>query len=96
MGHTPGPWKWQQNCIIAVPPDGDVIVLHTTRPGTGINIRQPDARLIAAAPELLAACKTAAIVLEQAEAALDLFERSHNINTAMKRLKDAIDKAEGK
>lgn len=58
--HTPGPWKWR-NTI-----DGR-IVLDQARPEfdtmppiiNATNVKERDARLIAAAPELLEACQAA-------------------------------------
>ncbi len=54
--HTPGPWKVSkiydkgQECSIAVHP------CHFYYTGTIDNLNRADARLIAAAPELLKAC----------------------------------------
>ena len=53
---TPGPWKWQDNEFgepaVMVSDDGMVIV------EIDVIIGRANARLIAAAPDLLAACKS--------------------------------------
>jgi len=49
--HTPGPWEYDANddAVYGPEADGFPFVMST------LNIKEPDARLIAAAPELLAA-----------------------------------------
>ena len=47
--HTPGPWTVDRLCIQA--PDGNVALVNLARASDA------DARLIAAAPDLLEACK---------------------------------------
>lgn len=74
--HTPGPWKWWTSCSYrrlgseATRRDGDVLHAVIQRsdnhpdvhfPNGGVN--GPDARLIAAAPELLEALKACAAVV---------------------------------
>ena len=62
MSHTPGPWKWWTSCSFnrlssdATGKDGDVLHGVKYRDGVcGIEGREEDMRLIAAAPDLLAA-----------------------------------------
>ena len=57
--HTPGPWR-------AVPQPGQTVGVHTYThcvmygdDSIADTLTEPDARLIAAAPDLLAACKAA-------------------------------------
>jgi hypothetical protein len=51
MNHTPGPWEYDGKFRVGIPhKDG----------WTGFRTNPNDARLIAAAPELLAACKAVA------------------------------------
>jgi hypothetical protein len=52
MGHTPGPWFVNDDCIEAGGPEGprDVTVAMVTG---STNPREANARLLAAAPELL-------------------------------------------
>jgi len=92
--HTPGPWtavanEWDEVLsekdrgkewyILA--PNEDVI-------GTGLGLSEPDARLIAAAPDLLAALK--ALTLAAACETLPL-----DWGVRVKQARDAIAKAEG-
>lgn len=72
--HTPGPWIDQRTGLI-LSADGDVIADF---------VRPEDRPVIAAAPELLAACKTA----------LGAFEHNHAIDWS--ELERAIAKAEGR
>ena len=52
--HTPGPWDYRKL------PSGAYIVFHTyDKPTAGFIYQEPNARLIAAAPELLEALKQA-------------------------------------
>lgn len=83
--HTPGPWHWAGDGIL-VNDDGDEVI------ASGIDLYDsPDARLIAAAPELLAAlrllCEEAVIMFGPVAAA-----RSPGLGCA----RDAIAKAEGR
>jgi hypothetical protein len=62
MTHTPGPWYVNDRCIEAAGPEGprDVTVAVVHAPE---DQRDANARLIAAAPELLAACEELLIYL---------------------------------
>lgn len=89
--HTPGPWY--------VDSDGDVYVPARGLLATDFYMAQPtniaDAYLIAAAPDLLEACKAAfAIVDEWSDAEPD--RGSHNHDEVWRKLRLAIAKAEGK
>lgn len=85
---TPGPWRWESPAPEADPgyidacleSDWGGIVYHSA----SWPVHGPDARLIAAAPDLLAACK----------AALGAFEHNHAID--WDDLVRAIAKAEGR
>lgn len=61
--HTPGPWVWQhwpdgQNTVATQATLGTVANVWTS--GAGVDIDKANARLIAAAPELLEALQVAA------------------------------------
>jgi len=65
--HTPGPWRWvpepdypwQYQDLMSA--SGEVVLSGEEAPDpSGIEISHADARLIAAAPELLEACETLA------------------------------------
>ena len=64
MSHTPGPWEWQDRAgyyhDLVATKTGRVV--HSDGSAYGeydadIDVKGPDARLIAAAPELLEACE---------------------------------------
>ena len=57
--HTPGPWKAEKYCIWA----GDCFIAGTAT-GQGDPEQRANARLIASAPDLLAACLSALRALE--------------------------------
>ena len=79
--HTPGPWKIGGTRISVYTQDGLTIATAKRYDGLAANA---NARLIAAAPELLKACKAA------------LFELSGiNNGPECKQLAEAIAKAEG-
>jgi hypothetical protein len=52
ISHTPGPWEWSGNWLVA---KGKPWVLWYTTADDGLHGSQEDKRLIAVAPELLAA-----------------------------------------
>ena len=67
--HTPGPWMASQNEVISVASTAErvVITVNVVECETGAPIPEQaiiDARLIAAAPDLLAALKTCVFVVE--------------------------------
>jgi len=96
MGHTPGPWYANQDCIEIDGPEGprDVTLAVVLQPDNAA----ADARLIAAAPDLLAACHA---VAHDLQAALDGDDFSGMPDAELFRafldvLRPAIDKAEGR
>lgn len=104
MKHTPGKWETDKGrlcyCIFARDKNGNRVALATSDDniigGAGSSIRMPEklanARLIAAAPELLEACKEALRVLKYYSSFIpgDVFSQIKN------NLEQAIAKAEGK
>ena len=67
--HTPGPWKWDEenHRITAKGPTGDFSVLHSYADygdPSYIEVDDDDARLMATAPELVAACELSLDVLK--------------------------------
>ncbi|MFA5151122.1 MAG: hypothetical protein WC554_01035 [Clostridia bacterium] len=90
--HTPGPW------VIAWDYDGGIYPLHTNpkaipngaaiyKPCIARAERRQDTRLIAAAPELLEACKYALIMCQNGHTAQEYYD-------CASKLKSAIAKAE--
>lgn len=91
MGHTPGPWYANKDCIEIDGPEGprDVTLAVVLQPGNAA----ANARLIAAAPDLLAA-------LQEAVTALNVKEKFPVYDTdsyaIAARCDKAIAKAEGR
>jgi hypothetical protein len=96
--YTPGPWK-KSNVFIENSPNR-YIITETKWGGKNIadcgpsaegdwDVNEANSRLIAAAPDLLAACKRAEWLLQGESADPDSFE-------TWKLLKAAINKAEGR
>jgi hypothetical protein len=56
--HTPGPWEVKGNILKCTGPYGKYLFKLEEMPGTGSEA-EPNARLIAAAPDMLAALKAA-------------------------------------
>lgn len=105
--HTPGPWVWQTGCSWrrlaseATGNDGDVLmpVVDRTDGHPNLSFKNggftgPDARLIAAAPELLEALRE--ITADYADR-FDLDSASTNpgIKSSIKQARAAIGKATG-
>ncbi len=94
--HTPGPWRVQNGSVYALAPDGSfgsLPVAHMDRdPGNGTRPveRDANARLIAAAPEMVEALRGALEVLDGR--ANDFSSKSE----ACKACRAAIRKAEGR
>ena len=68
MSHTPGPWtahRCEHGWHIGPQPDG-VCTIHDNADGSRMAEHTANARLIAAAPDLLAACNVARVALEAA------------------------------
>jgi hypothetical protein len=76
--HTPGPWNWEGSSV-RIPNYHTLVILD----------KKPDARLIAAAPDLLFSLKALTLFLK------DRTETSHLLNVAMEQARAAIAKAEG-
>ena len=55
--HTPGPWRWERSGLLAEEHDGLSYYGAILRCLGNVTPTEADARLIAAAPDLLAACK---------------------------------------
>jgi hypothetical protein len=102
MTHTPEPWVVGWNGDTGDYDDG-LGVVAVARGGIcdmGPRIRPDEeilanARLIAAAPDLLEACETALTVLDQLQQVEELFQESWNVNLARRKLEAARDKAKG-
>jgi hypothetical protein len=93
--HTPGPWRHEGDRIYA---DGGGRWLYDITPGMGLDADDPaedeaNARLIAAAPELLAALKDILADLEHGDPAADL--TADMADTARAALADRLDAAYG-
>jgi hypothetical protein len=96
--HTPGPWVIEQNgpafdLLTADHADHFAIIVGMTSNGTGE--LEANARLIAAAPDLLAACKAAKRYMVQGESGPDGFTVvfPHD-DKSLSLLSEAITKAE--
>lgn len=77
---TPGPWDYRKL------PSGAYIVFHTyDKPTAGFIYQEPNARLIAAAPDMLEALKQAHAMIHD-----------HDFGGAIITIEDAIAKAEGR
>lgn len=84
--HTPGPWDYRKL------PSGAYIVFHTyDKPTAGFIYQEPNARLIAAAPDLLEAldCLTAVIGLTPIKGNLEALQEAYE------QARAAIAKAQG-
>lgn len=91
MKHTPGPWKEISGAVYAYARGGFIPIAKMDRePGNGTlpTERDANARLIAAAPELLEACKLLVATWGSGDGA---FSR---LTVATQRAGDAIAKAE--
>ena len=90
MSHTPGPWflAWEDGKygVVGSQCEGKLVCIVGNNPNDGRNdIRKANATLIAAAPDLLAACKAAIHVVD-----------SHESRIEWNLLIKAIAKAEGR
>lgn len=93
-GHTKGPWESSGTAVYAVEGREIIYGAHNTRGGTEEE-RKANARLIAAAPELLAACDDAQKFLAYDDDT-DGDALRAMIDQARDLLSAAIAKAEGK
>lgn len=66
--HTPGPWRIENDTICST--DGDIAKMHF-QSCRGRNTEKANARLIAAAPDLLRACSQLIEIVDQYHADLD-------------------------
>jgi hypothetical protein len=110
MPHTPGSWAFSKGiddepdryCVVQkIPgsPEYLIALIHNGAPGDTLKTEESNARLIAAAPALLAACKEASewldkrskhyIDLGSVDVATGLWEQAH-------ALRKAVAQAEGK
>lgn len=90
--HTPGPWRWDGIGAIETA-KGDPIVVDR-------GMTDANARLIASAPDLLAACKAAhtlisAVVIGSILGHKPISTAGTEVNRVTDLLSTAIDKAEG-
>lgn len=94
--HTPGPWVIDRNTIYnpetkrAIYASGEVAIKERDAIG------QANARLIAAAPELLEALKALSGLEVKGHALIDRLQFSETGRTLAKKIVEAIAKAEGK
>jgi hypothetical protein len=84
--HTPGPWTWGEGYLWA----GSHMLFWPTKDETIKVLSEADARLIAAAPDLLDACKAALVEVQRTISSHTSF------NNTMDVLEAAIAKAEGR
>jgi hypothetical protein len=93
--HTPGPWAVGKHRGVWV---GPVISAEDGRKGVAFVCGESNAnaRLIAAAPELLAALHVAADALDYAQAQVDSENDAHNLRVRLVQVKRVIAKAEGR
>jgi hypothetical protein len=104
MTHTPGPWKeffYVRNQRLKI---GDWAFVHgdghhplpLRHTKQGQREAAANARLIAAAPELLAALHISADALDYAQAQVDSENDAHNLRVRLVQVKRVIAKAEGR
>ena len=98
-GHTPGPWTLHEWRAYEGEKEAQYVIT-----AQGVNIARPlqyepdsyaNARLIAAAPDLLAACANALVDLDS-QAAIDSYEYGETYTATRAQLRAAIAKAEGR
>lgn len=100
MGHTPGPWMVADRFYILM--DDDVAcevakVCEENIDDDCLGQCDADARLIAAAPDLLSALKDAYAALDYAQAQVDSdWADRMQLTRCRRRIKPVIDKAEGR
>lgn len=86
MNHTPGPWIYEDGDVLGGP--GGIACVVPLYTANGLGEGKANARLIAAAPELLEALQLALLVI----ASPNMHARQKNIDI----IENAIAKAEGK
>jgi hypothetical protein len=87
--HTPGPWRFNPVGEVRGA-DWNVVVCDTYGNGDD-DVADADARLIAAAPELLAACERALMLMSPAACG----GRVANVDSLIAEIGEAVDKAKG-
>ena len=94
MTHTPGPWYVNGDCIEVDGPEGprDVTLAVVLQEDN----LAADARLIAAAPEMLAALRIAADALDYAQAQVDSASDRQRLLHWRTQVQNAISLAEGR
>jgi len=95
--HSPGPWHWEQKGDCHDLQNDAGVVIHSDGSACGeygpdIDVKGPDARLIAAAPDLLAALKG---LIQMCEAGYDPHEQPALLLPAKAAISKAEAKAEG-
>ena len=100
MSHTPGPWTphgWGDNDYEINAAEGTVCNVPGFDDDTAeSDMAEHNARLIAAAPELLAALKDAYDALDYAQAQVDSDDDRWHLTRCRRKIKPVIDKAEGR
>ena len=93
--HTPGPWSVGDKRGVWV---GPVVTAEDGKRGVAFVCGESDAnaRLLAAAPELLAALKVAADAIDYAQAQVDSENDRHNLLVRLVQVQRVIAKAEGR
>ena len=98
--HTPGPWSVDGHApdriLIGGIPYALVDYFWNENPSQFGSPKPSDVRLIAAAPELLAALKDAYDALDYAQAQVDSDDERWRLTGCCRRIKPVIDKAEGR
>lgn len=100
--HTPGPWiVGEHHCVLAGPENGHLTACFNYTNGLGIVPQEANARLIAAAPYLLAVAKMAEVFYVSELEAID--DCDHEVGicrceivSELETLREAIAKAEDK
>ncbi len=102
--HTPGPWVWEASAGMIVDAEGRIVI----DVDPGMSCEEADARLIAAAPDLLAAAHEAQECVDILHALTTNIEKRGNYSessmltfldaaaSCLRRLGPAIAKAEGR
>jgi len=99
MSYTPGPWTWDARRYRLTAPPGNVVVLcpfldqHRYGIGAALSVLESDARLIAAAPDLLEALKACHLALGTSDRSWAA--KQQRADEAFKAATAAIAKAEG-
>lgn len=92
--HTPGPWTWldyPSGAKLLVAPSRAVIHAPFPMALEPMTLSEDDARLIAAAPDLLSACQAAIAASEHITA----YATDKRMTAALEQIRAAISKAEG-